>query len=220
MRRNSSCVEVARACRLALSLAGLSAVWLSGCTSSGPEFSGFLGDYTQIKPRPDMEAAFGYINPARSLAEYDKFLLDEVRVHFAPGAEGVAIDPDKLKELTDYFEKEARKRISKGYDVVGQPGPGVLRLRVAITDVKQTTAWLNIHPATKLAGAGLGSASLEAEGVDSQTGERVFAAVDKRPGNRLSVKEGFEEFGHAKQVMVLMIDRFIKRLDEAHGRRP
>jgi hypothetical protein len=92
----------------------------------------------------------------------------------------------------------------------------VLRLRVAITEIKKTIGVLNIHPATKLTGAGLGGASFEGEALDSQTGERVLAIVDSRPGNVLSL-EGLGEFDHAKQVMRFWVERFVKTMDEAHG---
>ncbi len=76
---------------------------------------------------------------------------------------------------------------------------------------------MNIHPATKLSGIGLGGASMEAEALDSQTGERVFAVVDTREGNRLSIGAGLSELGHAQQVIKHWIERFVNRVDRAHG---
>jgi len=76
---------------------------------------------------------------------------------------------------------------------------------------------MNIHPATKLSGLGLGGASMEAEALDSQTGERVFAVVDTRQGKRMSIGAGLSEFGHAKQVIEHWVERFVSRVDKAHG---
>ena len=76
---------------------------------------------------------------------------------------------------------------------------------------------MNIHPATKLSGLGLGGASMEAEALDSQTGGRVMAVVDTDEGNRLALTAGLSETGHAQQVIKHWVDRFVKRLDEAHG---
>ncbi|UCE61917.1 MAG: DUF3313 domain-containing protein, partial [Phycisphaerales bacterium] len=87
------------------------------------------------------------------------------------------------------------------YSVVDAPGPGVLRIRAALTDIKKTKPAMNIHPATKLSGIGLGGASMEAEGLDAQTGERVLAVVDTRAGNRLSIGAGLDSLGHAKQMI-------------------
>ncbi len=107
--------------------------------------------------------------------------------------------------------------MSKRYQVVQKPGPGVLRLRVAITGIEKTTPILNIHPAMKISGIGLGGASMEAEAIDSRGGERVGAVVDSREGSRASIGAGLQTFGHAKEVMDFWVERFIKNLDKAHG---
>jgi hypothetical protein len=197
--------------------AAMSSGLLTGCQAQKVAQSGFLGDYSKLSPSPDVEDALYYQDPAKSLKDYDKFMIDPVLVHFAPNAKGTALDPAKLKKLTDYAYDEATKALSERYTVVDAPGPGVLRLRTAITDIKKTKPAMNIHPATKLSGLGLGGASMEAEALDSQTGERVFAVVDTRQGNRLSIGAGLSQLGHAEQVIKHWIERFVERVDKAHG---
>ena len=198
---------------LAVTACGL----LAGCQSQEAAFSGFLDDYSMLKPSPIVEDALYYQDPNMSLADYDKFIIDPIIVHFAPNAKGTAVDPAKLKKLTDFAHDEMVKALSQHYKAVDTPGPGVLRIRGALTDIKKTIPALNIHPATKLSGVGLGGASMEAEALDSQTGARVIAIVDTREGSRLGIGAGLSETGHAKQVIKHWIDRFVKRLDEAHG---
>ena len=190
---------------------------LAGCQPHKAAFSGFLNDYSKLQPSPIVEDALYYANPTRSLKDYHKFLIDPVIVHFAPNAKGTAVDPTKLAILTDFAHDEMVKALSERYYVVTAPGPGVLRIRAALTDIEKTTPVMNIHPATKLSGVGLGGASMEAEALDSQSGVRVIAVVDTRQGNRLSIGAGLSELGHAKQVIKHWIDRFVKRVDEAHG---
>lgn len=191
---------------------------LVGCAQKAP-YSGFLGDYSLLTPHPDVKGAMAYENPTKSLKQYDKFIVQPVVVHFAASAKGTAIDPGKLKELADYFHGEVVKALSERYRVVSAPGPGVLRIRFAITDIKKTIPAMNIHPGTKLTGVGLGGASVEAEALDSQTGERVAAVVDSQKGTRLSLTAGLTRYGHAKQVMRKWAERFVKRLDKVHGYR-
>ena len=198
-------------------LAAMSSGLLAGCQVQKAAYSGFLGDYSKLLPSPEVEDALYYQNPAKSLKDYDKFIIDPVLVHFAPNAKGIALDPAKLKKLTDYAYDEAVKALSQRYAVVNVPGPRVLRLRTALTDIKKTKPVMNIHPATKLSGIGLGGASMEAEALDSQTGECVFAVVDTRQGNRLSFGAGLSELGHAQQVIKHWIERFVGRVDKAHG---
>lgn len=130
---------------------------LFGCTGR-PEVtnSGFLRDYSQLKPHPDVKDAMLYENPVKSLKGYDKFMVDPVLVHFAPDTEGTAIDPDDLKELTDYFHASVVKALteSKHYQAVSAAGSGVARLRIAITGIKKGIPVLNIEPRLKLIGAG------------------------------------------------------------------
>lgn len=190
---------------------------LAGCAAQQP--SGFLRDYSQLQPSPDVDGARAYLNPARPLKGYDKFIIEPVIVHFAPDREGVGVDPETLKELTDHFRSEMTMTVAAGgYQVVTAPAPGVLRIRVAVTDIKKTMPLANIHPATKMTGVGLGGASMEAEGVDAQSQERVFALVDSQTGSRLGIVSGLQIYAHAKEVMTGWAERLVKRLDEAHGR--
>ena len=177
--------------------------------------SGFLRDYSQLKLEED--GAKRYLNPSKNLRQYKKFIIDPVVVHFAPNAKGTAIAPAKLKELSDYFRNQLVKGLSKRYRVVRSSGPGVLRIRIAITDIKKTTRVANIHPAMKMSGIGLGGAAMEAEVVDSVSGERVAAIVDSQSGGRLGITAGLKKYGHAQQVMDGWVERFVKRLDKAHG---
>jgi len=183
---------------------------LAGCGGGKVGQSGFLKNYAQLKPDPKVDGALRYVNPKKNLKQYDRFLINPIAVYFAPGAKGAGIDPAKLKELTDYFRSELVKGLTKNYRVVSAPGKGVMRLRIAITDVEESEPLLNIHPAMKLTGAGLGGASMEAEGIDSLTGERIGAIVETRSGNRISVAAGLSRMGHAKQVMRYWVERFLR----------
>jgi hypothetical protein len=176
---------------------------------AGPEVSqsGFLHDYSQLKPYPEVEGAMLYENPAKSLKGYDKFIVDPVLAHFAPDTEGTAIDPDDLKALTE----------SKRYQVVNAPGAGVARLRIAITGIKKSIPALNIEPRMKMIGAGLGGAAMEAEAIDSVSKERLAAIVVSEAGSRLGFTAGLSTFGHAKEVMDGWAKRFVERLDKLHG---
>lgn len=158
-----------------------------------------------------------YESATKRLKDYDKFMIDPVIVHFAPNAKGTAIDPAKVKKLADYMTERLRELLSKRYQVVSAPGPGVLRLRIALTDIKKTIPALNIHPGMKLSGVGVGGASMEAEAVDSQSGERVLAVVDSGEGSFMAIKAGLESLGHAEEVIGAWAERLVNRVDKAHG---
>jgi len=162
---------------------------LVGCSGSPKAaHSGFLDDYSQLRPSEKFEGAYFWESP--KLKDYHTFMVSPVVVHFAPSAQGIGIDPGKLKQLTDRATQELMKVIAKRNRLVHKPGPGVARVRAAITDIKTTTAVANIHPGTKMAGVGLGGAAFEGEVVDSVTGERLAAIYDSKAGSRLGVTAG------------------------------
>ena len=193
------------------------AINLTGCKSTETAHSGFLGDYSGFRASSEHKGAMVYKHPTLTLADYDKFMIDPILVHFAANAKGTAIDPAKVKQLTDYMAERLRESLSKRYRVVSAAGPGVLRLRVALTDIEKTTPALNIHPGMKLSGVGVGGASMEAEAIDSESGERVLAVVDSGKGSFMAIKAGLESFGHAKEVIGKWAERLVKRVDKAHG---
>jgi len=186
---------------------------LVGC-SGAPKaaHSGFLKDYSQLRPSEKFDGAYFWESP--KLKDYHTFMVSPVVVYFAPSAQGIGIDPGKLKQLTDCATLELMKVIAKRNRLVHNPGPGVARVRAAITDIKTTTAVANIHPGTKMAGVGLGGAAFEGEVVDSVTGERLAAIYDSKAGSRLGVTAGLQELGHAQQVIDCAVEQFGQYLDE------
>ena len=189
---------------------------IAGCQTTAQN-SGFLSDYSQLRPSKVVKGAMDYRNPRLNLAKYSKFILEPYRVYFAANADGIGVDPAELKNLVDYFRNESVKALSKRYRVVNRPGPGVARIRIAITSITKTKPVMNNLPQGKLLGVGLGGASMEAEAFDSQTGERLVAIVESRQGEHFSFGDAISRYGHAKQVMRHWINRFVTRLDKAHG---
>lgn len=192
---------------------------LAGC-SGAPKVtgSGFLPDYSLLQPDP-ADGVLRWSAPSGKLKQYKQFIIDPVVVHFSPDAKGTAIDPTQLKELSDYFHTQVVKTLTKTerYQVVAASGPGVARVRIAITDISKTVPVANIHPAMKLSGIGLGGAAMEAQVVDSASEERLAMVMDSESGGRLGVVAGLQTYGHARQVMDGWAERFVKRLDAIHG---
>jgi hypothetical protein len=173
--------------------------------------SGFLTGYSQLAVDPAFDDALRYQDKAVDLSKYSKIIVEPVVVHFAPNAKGTALEPARIKEVTDYFNQKISEGLPKlNLAPATQPGPGTLRLRAAITGIDKTVPIANIHPAMKLTGLGLGGASMEAEMLDSVTSKRVIAIVESRQGERLSFSAGLQTLGHAKQVIDYWVERAIK----------
>lgn len=209
----------------------LSALLLGGCAAGGMktvEQSGFLGDYSQLQPGGKDRVALLYIKPGANLRSYDKIMFDRVMVMLSDDAEYRAIDPALLKELTDYYQQALFNAVKDGYQVVDQPGPGVLRVRTAITELKPSKPVANtmssITPpgivaslAVKIASddnLGTGEAGTEFEFLDAMSAERLAAGVDRRQGGKGMFRGKWDD---TKDAFDFWAKRFRTQLDEARG---
>jgi hypothetical protein len=193
---------------------------ICGCSEKGATTTGFLSDYSKIKAVSD--DSYRYLDKT-AIAKYTAFIVDPVAVHFKEGAKAIEkksegkMTEQNMADLTNYFHDVIVKAITDaGCSVTYQPGSGVARIRVAITDIEETSA-LNALPQASLLGVGVGSASMEAEFVDSQTGKQIAAVVEMQKGGRIPFSN-LGEFGTAKGVMDGWAKRLKERLEEAKGK--
>jgi hypothetical protein len=149
------------------------------------EYSGFLGDYSQLKPHPDIEDAFGYLNEAemKDLQQYIKIIVDPVKIYLATDAKLEDL-PDRGREAAaKYFHYALVNSVSDAFRVVDEPGPATLRLRTALVGVGVTAApeAADLPEGVEALerGVDISEVWIEAELVDSGTGERLAAAVDR-----------------------------------------
>jgi hypothetical protein len=209
----------------------VSCALLISCAAGGMQDakrSGFLGDYSKLKPGGEDRAALIYVKPGVDFKVYKKIMFDRVLVSLADKSEYNEVDPAIWAELATYYQNALLKAVKGGYEHVDKPGPGVLRVRPVITGVKASKPVSNtlstIVPVGMIvAGAtkyisddnlGTGEAATEIEVVDSMSGERLAAAVDRRQGGK-SVFRG--KWKDTKQAFDFWAERFRLRLDEARG---
>jgi len=197
---------------------GLAPLLISGCAGPETARTGFLKDYSKLTPHPDIDGRFRYINPKMNVGDYSKFIVDPVVLNLSKEGKEEEIDQEDLNEQVTFFHGKILEEIGKDYQIVNKPGKGVARVRVAITHIDKTNPALNIHPGTKLSGAGLGGAGMEAELIDSVTGETIGSAIDFQKGSRLSLVAGLKWFGHAQAVMENWAEDLKKFIDKAHGK--
>jgi hypothetical protein len=189
---------------------------ICGCGPKGPETTGFLSDYSKLQAQSD--TSYRYIDKS-VLGSYKSFIVEPVQVHFKEGGKAIKaksegkVSEQELMDLANYFHADIVKAITDaGYQVEYKPGLGVARVRVAITDLEETSA-LNMLPQASLMGVGVGSAAMEAEFVDSQTGKQIAAVVESQQGGRIPFSN-LGEWGTAKGVMDGWAKRLKERLEE------
>ena len=117
----------------------------TGITATDPARltrSGFLSDYARLKPTPWGQGIECWRNPKLDARGYDKVLVSRIVVSIAPPKDGAApqtVDPADLKTLTDYFHTSLVQALKPQLQVVDKPGPRVVVMRVALTDLVPTT---------------------------------------------------------------------------------
>jgi len=75
-----------------------------------------------------------------SWKSYDKVLIECIQVYLAPGGAQKPVDPSDLKTLLDYFHSALVKDLQPDVQIVSTTGPGVLRVRIALTSLVPTNA--------------------------------------------------------------------------------
>lgn len=195
--------------------------------------SGFLGDYSNLSPDPNNADLLLYEKSKDALKDYSKFLIDPVTLYLLPEASQRGLDPDDLERLAQRFHDIIVDELTKaGYQVVSSPGPGVLDIRLAITNVEPSGAKKNVAAkagatAASVAvapGAGLalprfsvGKASIEGEMLDSVSGERLGAFVTNKSGRRwFAGLQGYKTWGDVEAAFRTWAKNFAKRVDQAH----
>jgi hypothetical protein len=198
------------------------------------EVSGFLGDYSGLYPDPKNGDLLIYEKSKDALKNYRKFIIDPVTVYLLPEARDRGIDPDDLDRLARYFtDAITDELIGSGYEVVTDPGPGVLELQIAITNVEPTggkknaalKAGTTAASVTVAPGVGLlvprlsvGKIGIEGEGIDSVSGERMVAVVTGKGGRRwFSGFNAYKKWGDIEAAFRTWAKNFRKRLDELHA---
>ncbi len=160
------------------------------------EHGGFLGDYSQLKPQEGYAAKEVYINPNAAWSHYNAVFIDSVTLWVNDPSKQPSKEDEQM--LTDMFYKALSDKIGEKFTLVDHPGPGIIRLRAALTEAKGARVALNavttvipqLRVLTTVGGVAadtatlVGAASGEAEFVDSVTNERLAAAVDAMAGTK------------------------------------
>ena len=195
--------------------------------------SGFLGDYSQLKEGKDGQALLVYIDPKADIKSYNRILMDPVKLYASSEHSMENVSPEDRQKLLNYADAAIREHLAKNYTFVREPGPGVMRLRFALTETDSSYVVLDTVSTVLpvgLALAGLqtaatgscsfvGSAGAEVEMQDSLTGKRLMAAVDRQVGGKMTGKgDKFDEWHTVKNAIDLWADRMQTRLAELRAK--
>jgi hypothetical protein len=161
-------------------------------------FTGFLADYSKLRPGGEGRALLAYRNPRADFRRYDKVLIEPITI-WAGDESAIKSVPDAERQLlVDYLDAALRASLARDYEIVSRPAARTMRLRVAITEAEGSSVLADtvstVVPQLRLlSGAAsmatgtqafVGRAGIEGEIVDARTGIQLFAAVDRRTGTK------------------------------------
>jgi hypothetical protein len=171
-------------------------------------------------------ASMAYLRYVNARADWSKYKSIELQpVTFWDDGDD-AVSAKDQHSLTNYFYQALEKSLGTAFTMVREPGPGVMRVQVAIEDVNGATPVLRsismivpqarVLATLKLAATGtypfVGSAQAEVKITDSETGEILAAAVDKRVGSGAMATAAQWRYGDAENAMTAWSQQLSDRL--------
>jgi len=193
----------------------------------GAENAGFLSSYANLKANTRFENTLSFVkqDDAKNIHKYFAIIVEPVEIYLATNADTSKMPDRGRTALAAYFQHAVTRAVSDAFPVVQEPGPLVLRLRMALIGVDVGAE----IPADQKGGVGLertvdiGKVGVEMEMVDSVTGEQIAAAIDRQSlGSGAAVgSETFsrdEKFAAAKEAFDGWAARLRDFLDSTHER--
>jgi hypothetical protein len=178
--------------------------------ATGFSQSGFMDDYTILEPIDDGSGDYRYTvdDVFNRVGQYDAIMIDEPEIFIAPDSPYRGAKPKHMDALGEAIRGGIIEAFSEEYSVVEEPAENVMYLRLALTDLKlekRKRGILGYTPIGLVGGAVRGAATtdiaskadlndvvVEAEVMDSTTGEILVALVDIRAedsGDQLTWEE-------------------------------
>lgn len=188
--------------------------------------SGFLSDYSILRPGGDGEAALVYRNPDVDFSRYDAVFIEPVTLWLGNDSSLNDVSASERQKLADEFYAEIVKSLEGDFEITARPGPGTMRIRVALTDAQASSPALDtlstyvpqarlvqsaIALGTETAGF-VGEASAEAEVRDSETGVLLVAGVDRRAGTKALGDTTFDAWSDVRRAFETWSAQFVDNL--------
>jgi len=172
--------------------------------AAGQQFAGFLKDYASLKLNPNLDGnvlTYAATDARKNLRSYFAIIVDPVEVYISTNADETKVSETSRVALTNYFQHALVRAVSDAFPVVETPSPLTLRLRSALVGVdvgSQGAAGDATQTQASDRALKIDKVGVEMELVDSETGERIAAMVD-RANLGAGAEVGGEDFSRAEK---------------------
>ena len=147
-------------------------ILIVGCSSTKKSdkvvYSGFLKDYSILRKGEGDEASMVYKNPIAEWKKYTKVIVDPVQVWMGENSTMPSLPRKERVKLATRLWGILSDQLKADYRITQEPGPEAMRVSVALTEAESSRV--------------MGTAMVEAKITDSEIGNLLVAAVDRRRG--------------------------------------
>ncbi len=208
--------------RAPTSIASVLVISIAGCadTTRDPhvDYSGFLGDYSNLMEGDATQAERRYLQPGVDWGSYDRVLLDPVTLWRGNKSRQDGVSSHEAQVMMNYFYQVIYKDLEEqGLDMVTSPMPDTLRVQVAVTKLKESHVVMDVVSTVVPVGlvltgldklitgkpAFVGEAEIEFKVKDAVSGELLAAGVDHRVGGKFLQASHLTSWGEVQDMMKL-----------------
>jgi hypothetical protein len=213
-------------------------VAMAGCTASEPLVPNqteimrprptILADRPRMKAGPEGSELLYYQDIDAESSRYGSIIIEPVRLWC--GDMSLNISPEDQFVLSQYMYEVLKQHLGHDFTIVDQPGPGVMRLRIALIDSGESPTGMDTVSASPPQATLLevvkqlsdgaysftGSAESEGEVTDSVTGARLLAWIDSRVGGGSLKTAAQWQWGDAQPAIDYWAETLSARLAQWH----
>ena len=205
--------------------AGTSGTVASEVTAASVRRVGFLTDYSRLQAMPGGGGMLCWRSAGANWKQYNKVMFERIQVYLSGGS-SKPVDPTDLKMLIDYFHSDLVKAIQPEAQVVNATGAGVLRVRIALTDLVPTNTTASLvgtavpYGFVAEIGSGaatgrpagstpyLGQTGMEVQFLDGASGQVVGECADREIGLKYAADVNAGAAGAAENWVNGYMDSF------------
>ncbi|MGE0260412.1 MAG: DUF3313 domain-containing protein [Alphaproteobacteria bacterium] len=188
----------------------------------------FLPQPALLRPGGAGQPVLVYRNPGAAWQNYNRVMLDRVSVMAGPESQLRSVSENYRRGVANYFNGIAYNALSTRCTMVSRPGPGTMRIRIALVDAKTPNKLINTAAtytpyastaysvASRVFNKGVGyfagNATAQAYAVDAQKGTLLWQAVDKRGGTTALVADTTDDWRDVRKIFETWGQQMAERL--------
>ena len=135
----------------------------------------FVGSFDRV---PNTAVEYAYVNQEADFSRYTRLMNGGLEIYVPEDAEPP--DPADLDRIRAYFRDAFTEALGNDYEIVADPGPGVLKVSGQVIDMKMTSGGAVIDASGRLKDiVAHGELTFLMEMSDSMTGQVLARAGDK-----------------------------------------